>query len=214
MPRGERHGGLAIVQVAHSCTERVSALLIPAAQTRAALVSRPRVDYDFARTTGTEPSRAPDGEVAEWLNAPHSKCGIRATVSGVRIPPSPPARHIFTIIYLQRSLRNGTSPYFSGRSGLALTEGCARRSLLSREGTMPEIKDGLKIGHLVLDRDGTALPWMIFAIHHGHSDQSLETHQAFFGSRRVFADWNLDNLNVNRRQNRSQTSCPDLASDS
>src|SRR5690606_28434606 len=32
----------------------------------------------------------PRGEVAEWLNAPHSKCGIRATVSGVRIPPSPP----------------------------------------------------------------------------------------------------------------------------
>jgi len=30
------------------------------------------------------------GEVAEWLKAPHSKCGIRATVSGVRIPPSPP----------------------------------------------------------------------------------------------------------------------------
>src|SRR3954468_15718582 len=30
------------------------------------------------------------GEVAERLNAPHSKCGIRATVSGVRIPPSPP----------------------------------------------------------------------------------------------------------------------------
>jgi hypothetical protein len=24
------------------------------------------------------------------LKAPHSKCGIRATVSGVRIPPSPP----------------------------------------------------------------------------------------------------------------------------
>lgn len=33
-----------------------------------------------------------DGEVAEWLNAPHSKCGIRATVSGVQIPPSPPFR--------------------------------------------------------------------------------------------------------------------------
>jgi nucleotide-binding universal stress UspA family protein len=28
--------------------------------------------------------------VAERLKAPHSKCGIRATVSGVRIPPSPP----------------------------------------------------------------------------------------------------------------------------
>src|SRR5690606_29323927 len=31
------------------------------------------------------------GEVAERLNAPHSKCGIGATLSGVRIPPSPPA---------------------------------------------------------------------------------------------------------------------------
>jgi hypothetical protein len=30
------------------------------------------------------------GEVAEWLNAPHSKCGIGATLSGVRISPSPP----------------------------------------------------------------------------------------------------------------------------
>src|SRR5262245_20429699 len=32
------------------------------------------------------------GEVAEWLKAPHSKCGILARVSGVRIPPSPPTR--------------------------------------------------------------------------------------------------------------------------
>jgi hypothetical protein len=30
------------------------------------------------------------GEVAEWLNAPHSKCGMGATPSGVQIPPSPP----------------------------------------------------------------------------------------------------------------------------
>ena len=30
------------------------------------------------------------GEVAEWLKAPHSKCGVLARVSGVRIPPSPP----------------------------------------------------------------------------------------------------------------------------
>jgi hypothetical protein len=28
--------------------------------------------------------------VAEWLKAPHSKCGILARVSRVRIPPSPP----------------------------------------------------------------------------------------------------------------------------
>ena len=30
------------------------------------------------------------GEVVEWLMAPHSKCGVLARVSGVRIPPSPP----------------------------------------------------------------------------------------------------------------------------
>ena len=30
--------------------------------------------------------------MAEWLKAPHSKCGILARVSGVRIPPSPPRR--------------------------------------------------------------------------------------------------------------------------
>src|SRR5678809_186846 len=30
------------------------------------------------------------GEVAERSNAPHSKCGLRATVTWVRIPPSPP----------------------------------------------------------------------------------------------------------------------------
>src|ERR1700727_2026967 len=32
------------------------------------------------------------GEVAEWSNAPHSKCGIGASLSGVRIPPSPPLK--------------------------------------------------------------------------------------------------------------------------
>ena len=32
------------------------------------------------------------GEVAEWSNAPHSKCGIGASLSGVRIPPSPPRK--------------------------------------------------------------------------------------------------------------------------
>ena len=29
------------------------------------------------------------GEVPEWSIGPHSKCGVRATVPGVRIPPSP-----------------------------------------------------------------------------------------------------------------------------
>lgn len=40
------------------------------------------------------------GEVAEWLKAPHSKCGIRATVSGVRIPPSPPFAQKFAELRL------------------------------------------------------------------------------------------------------------------
>ena len=30
------------------------------------------------------------GKVPEWSNGPHSKCGERATVPGVRIPPFPP----------------------------------------------------------------------------------------------------------------------------
>src|SRR5262245_56003565 len=38
------------------------------------------------------------GEVAEWSIAPHSKCGIRATVSGVRIPPSPPSSEEMLLI--------------------------------------------------------------------------------------------------------------------
>lgn len=53
--------------------------------------SSPRTRPD---RTGLPPDQAPSGEVAEWLNAPHSKCGIGASLSGVRIPPSPPcSRH-------------------------------------------------------------------------------------------------------------------------
>ena len=36
------------------------------------------------------PRNASRGEMAERLKAPHSKCGIGATLSGVRIPLSPP----------------------------------------------------------------------------------------------------------------------------
>jgi hypothetical protein len=39
------------------------------------------------------------GEVAERLKAPHSKCGIGASLSGVRIPPSPPV----TIDFIENS---------------------------------------------------------------------------------------------------------------
>ena len=51
------------------------------------LLRHPRLEH--APTTGGYP-RFGTGEVAEWLNAPHSKCGIGASLSGVRIPPSPP----------------------------------------------------------------------------------------------------------------------------
>src|SRR3984885_16052622 len=47
--------------------------------------SSPRTRPDRRRATVMAP-----GEVAEWSNAPHSKCGIGASLSGVRIPPSPP----------------------------------------------------------------------------------------------------------------------------
>ena len=38
---------------------------------------------------GKPSSRDRKGEVPEWSIGPHSKCGVRATVPGVRIPPSP-----------------------------------------------------------------------------------------------------------------------------
>ena len=41
------------------------------------------------------------GEVPEWSIGPHSKCGVRATVPGVRIPLFPPQRAvIFTALFL------------------------------------------------------------------------------------------------------------------
>src|SRR6185437_5605714 len=66
------------------------------------LVSLPR--QNTAPTTGgAAPDLATLGEVAEWLNAPHSKCGIGASLSGVRIPPSPPSR------FALRTTRTGPS---------------------------------------------------------------------------------------------------------
>lgn len=56
---------------------------LPAAETAA--MNRPRLNS----------ANRPRGEVAEWLNAPHSKCGMGASPSGVRIPPSPPSPAVF-----------------------------------------------------------------------------------------------------------------------
>jgi hypothetical protein len=57
---------------------------------RAALVSPCGVGYIAADRRG-DYALCGHGEVAEWSIAPHSKCGVRATVPGVRIPPSPPS---------------------------------------------------------------------------------------------------------------------------
>ena len=58
--------------------------------------SSPRTRPDRGRCES--PAVAP-GEVAEWSNAPHSKCGIGASLSGVRIPPSPPFARFCALIY-------------------------------------------------------------------------------------------------------------------
>src|SRR3984957_487578 len=49
-----------------------------------------------ARVSGVA---AGPGEVAEWSIAPHSKCGVRASVPGVRIPPSPPPTKLLIWLY-------------------------------------------------------------------------------------------------------------------
>ncbi len=45
------------------------------------------------------------GEVAEWSNAPHSKCGLLERVTWVRIPPSPPGQ--FLIVQCAYSYKRG-----------------------------------------------------------------------------------------------------------
>jgi hypothetical protein len=52
------------------------------------LARHPRLE--LRPTEGGKPPVMAPGEVAEWSIAPHSKCGIGASLSGVRIPPSPP----------------------------------------------------------------------------------------------------------------------------
>ena len=44
--------------------------------------------------------------MAEWLKAPHSKCGILARVSRVRIPPSPPGQFFKALIPFESPANN------------------------------------------------------------------------------------------------------------
>lgn len=74
----------------------------PAAMYQCARSSREPVSTSPENTLNATPSaRAAPGEVAEWSNAPHSKCGIGASLSGVRIPPSPP----YSVISAYKSAR-------------------------------------------------------------------------------------------------------------
>src|SRR5207253_142792 len=81
------------------------------------LPRRPRLEH--APTEGRiRPVMAP-GEVAEWLNAPHSKCGIGASLSGVRIPPSPPS--CFALAALDIGCK---APYARLRPGRLVMKRC------------------------------------------------------------------------------------------
>ena len=83
-----------------------------------ALVSPHWLRYNSARREGRRRRSRLLGEVAEWLNAPHSKCGIRATVSGVRIPPSPPEHHPSSVVLVREPLdKSGYHAHFWGVAG-------------------------------------------------------------------------------------------------
>src|SRR3954470_15352021 len=85
---------------------------------RAARAPRP------TRPASVRPARLPSGEVAEWSKAPHSKCGVRATVPWVRIPPSPPRINrtsFFSILQLtKRDLRATARGRFTISAGQTL----------------------------------------------------------------------------------------------
>src|SRR5207253_1062739 len=96
------------------------------------LPRRPRLEH--APTEGRiRPVMAP-GEVAEWSNAPHSKCGIGASLSGVRIPPSPPALKSFFPCKLSKPPANARSNNedWTAAGQMAQKESQARNAGLSR----------------------------------------------------------------------------------
>lgn len=50
----------------------------------------PKQRFWYREVGAASPSPATEkGEMPEWSIGPHSKCGVRATVPGVRIPLSP-----------------------------------------------------------------------------------------------------------------------------
>ena len=65
-------------------------------------ISRPRFAWQGPQGHASAARR---GEVAEWLNVPHSKCGVPARVPWVQIPPSPPfycCNRLISLLFLVR----------------------------------------------------------------------------------------------------------------
>ncbi len=83
------------------------------------------------------------GEVAEWSNAPHSKCGMGATSSGVQIPPSPPAVLAHPLLAPLAALACSRHSWLVNRGtpcGSALMNCAFAPASLPRRGPMPIMK--------------------------------------------------------------------------
>jgi hypothetical protein len=80
------------------------------------------------------PTFTPCGEVAEWSIAPHSKCGVRASVPGVRIPPSPPvpSRQNFSARLAKLKIPNNRAVRHGGLCTASLGRGSKFPSLFAK----------------------------------------------------------------------------------
>ena len=70
------------------------------------------------------------GEVAEWLKAPVLKTGVRETVPGVRIPPSPPLLQIAAKHAGFSSLSTRCNQFLKNSTGFSSGLGISRRGIL------------------------------------------------------------------------------------
>ena len=87
---------------------------------------RPRIGVGSGHSLRYLPARDPHtpacGEVAEWSIAPHSKCGVRVTVPGVRIPPSPPVNSLISLVKISLWLECDYSPTYPWLASIGHSE--------------------------------------------------------------------------------------------
>ncbi len=95
------------------------------------------------------------GEVAEWSIASHSKCEVRATVPGVRIPPSPPSSVYKPLINHRFIPVPATIPNRIPNRRAGQRRTCADRRDSRRPKNRPKSNDGLV---RLLSNEGS-LPW-------------------------------------------------------